>query len=191
MFVTVFITLFCTSLYINWMCQQIHVWKRIKNLNLFELFLLSCCDPVRTRRQKTSLWELWHKYLTVRTHYLYSWAGVAQSVWRLVTGWTMGWSRFDSRRGLGIFLFDIMSRPALGPTQSPIQRVPEALSLGIKRPEREADHSLPSSAEVKNAWIYTSIPRYVFMAWCLVKHWYKFAFIRTILLLCADTIAIK
>jgi hypothetical protein len=24
--------------------------------------------------------------------------------------------------------------------------------LGIKRPVREADHSLPSSAEVKNAW---------------------------------------
>jgi len=27
-----------------------------------------------------------------------------------------------------------------------------ALPLGIKRPVREADHSLPSSAEVKNAW---------------------------------------
>jgi hypothetical protein len=30
-----------------------------------------------------------------------------------------------------------------------IQWVPGALSLGIKRPEREADHSLPFSAEVK------------------------------------------
>jgi hypothetical protein len=28
----------------------------------------------------------------------------------------------------------------------------------IKRPEREADHSPPSSAEVKNAWGYTSTP---------------------------------
>jgi len=26
------------------------------------------------------------------------------------------------------------------------------------RPGREADHSLPSSAEVKNAWSYTSTP---------------------------------
>jgi hypothetical protein len=26
----------------------------------------------------------------------------------------------------------------------------------LKRPEREADHSPPSSAEVKNAWSYTS-----------------------------------
>jgi hypothetical protein len=31
-------------------------------------------------------------------------------------------------------------------------------SLGVKRPGREADHSPPSSAEVKNAWSCTSIP---------------------------------
>jgi len=30
------------------------------------------------------------------------------------------------------------------------------LSLGVKRPVREADHSLLSSGEVKNAWICTS-----------------------------------
>jgi hypothetical protein len=36
--------------------------------------------------------------------------------------------------------------------------VPAALSLGVKRPGREADHSPPSSAEVKNAWNYTSTP---------------------------------
>jgi hypothetical protein len=47
--------------------------------------------------------------------------------------------------------------PALGPTPPPAQRVPESLSLGIKRPGREADHSPPSSAEV-NAWSYTSTP---------------------------------
>jgi hypothetical protein len=28
--------------------------------------------------------------------------------------------------------------------------------LGVKRPGREADHSSPSSADVKNAWSYTS-----------------------------------
>jgi hypothetical protein len=55
---------------------------------------------------------------------------------------------FDSRRGLGLFLFTA-SRTALGPTQPRIQWVPEALSLGVKRPECEADHSPPSSAEVK------------------------------------------
>jgi hypothetical protein len=30
------------------------------------------------------------------------------------------------------------------------------LSLGIKRPRREADHSPTSSVKVKNAWSYTS-----------------------------------
>jgi hypothetical protein len=61
-------------------------------------------------------------------------------------------------RGLGIFLFTTASRTALGPTQPRIQWVPGALSLGVKRPGREADHSPPSSAEVKNAWNYTSTP---------------------------------
>jgi hypothetical protein len=45
-----------------------------------------------------------------------------------------------------------------------------ALSLGVKRPGREADHSPPCSTDVKNEWSYTSISQYVFMAWCLVKH---------------------
>jgi hypothetical protein len=38
---------------------------------------------------------------------------------------------------------------ALGPTQPRIQWVPGALSLGVKRPGRKADHSSPSIAEVK------------------------------------------
>jgi hypothetical protein len=40
-------------------------------------------------------------------------------------------------------------REFLGPTQPPIQWIQGALSLGVKRPGREADHSPPSSAEVK------------------------------------------
>jgi hypothetical protein len=51
--------------------------------------------------------------------------------------------------GLGIFLFTTPSRPTLRPTQPPIQWVAGALSLGVKREEREADHSHPSSADVK------------------------------------------
>jgi hypothetical protein len=73
-------------------------------------------------------------------------------------GWTIGVLWFDSRRELGIFLFTTASRTALGSTQRPIQWVPGALSLGVKRPVREADHSPTSNAEVKNAWSYTSIP---------------------------------
>jgi hypothetical protein len=47
----------------------------------------------------------------------------------------------------------------LGPTQPPILLVPGVLSLGVKRPGREADHSPASSDEVKNAWSYTSTPQ--------------------------------
>jgi hypothetical protein len=66
-------------------------------------------------------------------------------------------------------------RMALGSIQPSIQWVPGALSLGVKRPGREADHSPPSSAEV-NVWSYTSTPLYAFMAWCLVKHRDNFTF---------------
>jgi hypothetical protein len=39
------------------------------------------------------------------------------------------------------FLFSTSSRPALGPTQTPIQWVPGVLSPGLKRQRREADSS--------------------------------------------------
>jgi hypothetical protein len=76
-------------------------------------------------------------------------AVITQSVQRWATGWTIGVLGFDSRLGLGIFLFTTASRTALRTTQPPIQWVPGALSLGVKRPGREADHSPSSSAEVK------------------------------------------
>jgi hypothetical protein len=56
---------------------------------------------------------------------------------------------FDSWWRLEIFLFTTAFRMALGPTQPPIQWVPDALSLGLKQPEREVNHSPPSTAEVK------------------------------------------
>jgi hypothetical protein len=52
----------------------------------------------------------------------------------------------------------------LGPTQPPIQWVRGALSPGVKRQGREADHSPPVSAEVKKMWLYTSTRPYKFMA---------------------------
>jgi hypothetical protein len=52
----------------------------------------------------------------------------------------------------------------------PIASLTRGFSLVVNRPEREADHSPPSSAEVKNALRYTSTPPYVFLAECLAKH---------------------
>jgi len=59
---------------------------------------------------------------------------------------------------MGIFLFATASRPALGTIQSPIQLVQGDLTSGVKRLGREADHSPPSGAEVKNEWSYISTP---------------------------------
>jgi hypothetical protein len=42
--------------------------------------------------------------------------------------------------------------------------LPGALTPGVNLPEREADHSPPSRAEVKKTWSSTSAPQYVFMA---------------------------
>jgi hypothetical protein len=72
---------------------------------------------------------------------------------------------FDSRWGLGTFLFTTVSRLALGPTQW----VPRTFSLGVKQQERKVDYSPQSSAEVQNAWSYTSTPQYTFLTWCSVK----------------------
>jgi hypothetical protein len=89
----------------------------------------------------------------------------------IVTKLWARWPGFDSQ--------ETQSRPALGPTQPRIQRVPVALSPRLKWPEREADHSPPSSADIKNAWSYTSTPPHVFTAWCVMKHRGNFTFTDT------------
>jgi predicted membrane channel-forming protein YqfA (hemolysin III family) len=71
---------------------------------------------------------------------------------------------------MGIFLFATASRQALELTQLPIQWVLGALSPGVKWLWCEVDHLPPSGPNIKNEWSYTSIPQYMFMAWCLVKH---------------------
>lgn len=44
----------------------------------------------------------------------------------------------------------------------------KVLTLEVKCPGQEANHSSETSAEVKNAWSYISIPPYVCMAWYLI-----------------------
>jgi len=57
---------------------------------------------------------------------------------------------------MGTFLFTTIPGPALETTQSPINWVPGALSLGMKQPGHQADHSPPSSAKITDVWSYTS-----------------------------------
>jgi hypothetical protein len=61
--------------------------------------------------------------------------------------------------------FSLLRFVQIGPgAHQAIQWVPEALSPGLNRQGREADHSLATSAEVKKMWIYTSTPPYAFLA---------------------------
>jgi hypothetical protein len=77
---------------------------------------------------------------------------------------------------VGIILFSTASRLTLGPTHSFIQRIPGALSLGVKRPRREVDHSPPSTPEVKNTCNYNVITPIIVAArsrayFRPLKHW--------------------
>jgi hypothetical protein len=60
--------------------------------------------------------------------------------------------------GAGTFFFATASRSALGPTQPPIQWVLGTPSLGVKWPGNEADHTPPSSADVKSVELYFHSP---------------------------------
>jgi len=97
--------------------------------------------------------------------YLQFWAGIAQSVWRLATGWMVLGSKpvvvRDSPHP---------STPALGPVQPPIQWIPGSFPV-VKRAGRVAYHSPPSSAEVKERvelYLYSpSGPSWPVLGWTL------------------------
>jgi hypothetical protein len=75
----------------------------------------------------------------------------------IVTGY-----RLDGRGSIPcrgrIFLFSTMSRLAPGPTQPLIQWVLGTIFPRVKWPGREADHSRPSSDEVKNGIAIPPLP---------------------------------
>lgn len=64
----------------------------------------------------------------------------------------------------GFEVFFKTSRPVLGLPQSPFIGY-RVSSPGLKRPERGSDHCVPSCAEVKNKWIYTSVCPVCLQAW--------------------------
>lgn len=60
-----------------------------------------------------------------------------------------GRQRLNSRQRKEISLFGTASTSALRSNQHSVQWGEEDTSAGVQRPGREADHSYPSSAEVK------------------------------------------
>lgn len=64
------------------------------------------------------------------------------------TGWNTGFRLLARPRVFPLHSrVDIAPPHPLGPTQSPIQWVQRTLPFDVKRPAREANHSLPSTAE--------------------------------------------
>jgi hypothetical protein len=76
-------------------------------------------------------------------------------------GWTIERSELESRWGQEFSILRVVQ------TGSEVHSTSYPMGIGgsfqtIKRPEREADLSPPTRAEVKKMWIYTFTPPYVF-----------------------------
>jgi len=82
--------------------------------------------------------------------------------------WTTG-ARFPAR----IEIFPVRYRVQ---TNSGTHSASYPMNVWVLPPWREPDLSPPSSAEIKNAWGYSSSPPYVFMEWYLFKHTCNFTF---------------
>jgi hypothetical protein len=82
--------------------------------------------------------------------------------------------QFPARTGIFSLRHRVQTDAGAHPTS--YEMVPGAFSQGVKQPGREVKNSPSSNSEVKNIWSYTSIPQYVFIAWCLIKNRGNFTF---------------
>jgi hypothetical protein len=80
-----------------------------------------------------------------------------------VTGWTAELSEVESWYGKDFCPLHVVKTGSRAHPTS-YKMGTGALSSGVKRPVREADQSPPTSTEMKNTWIYTSTPPYVYVA---------------------------
>jgi hypothetical protein len=107
-------------------------------------------EKKKKKRQKKVCLGMWYVDTTLSAEVKNAWICISTPQYAF-----MAWCSLKAQGQLYLLT---ASRTALGPTQPPTERVPGALSLGVKRPRREADHSPPSNAKVKNTRIYTSTP---------------------------------
>jgi hypothetical protein len=73
-------------------------------------------------------------------------------------------AEFESRYGQEFSLLHVFQTKSGPHLASYKMRTRVFFSPGVKRPRREADHSPPTTAEVRNIWMYTSTPPHVFTA---------------------------
>jgi hypothetical protein len=86
-----------------------------------------------------------------------------------VTGWMTKESTFYSLQWWRLFLHrSVQNDSGVHPAYY-IVRYVSSFHGGLKWPLCEINHSLPSTAEIKNAWRYTSILPLSLVVWCLIK----------------------
>jgi hypothetical protein len=92
----------------------------------------------------------------------------------LVTDWKVGvWSPAGVQR----FFFDTTSASILRLNNFVIQQAPETLYTGIKKTEREADHSPPTGAKITDNYAYEHfLSAHLSMVYTLIKHMKNFIF---------------
>jgi hypothetical protein len=88
-------------------------------------------------------------YLVICNILTYSRGSSVSIITDQATGWKTG---VQFLPGTEIFLVTTESIPALGPNQPPIQWASGGPFVELKRPGREANNLLKSSANVKNAY---------------------------------------
>jgi len=118
----------------QWVQLLVRLHLRIGNSVLIFFFKATCITFNYHQEKLMRNWNTWYKHCYYKA----------------------GRPGFDFWQKLGFILLATESRPDLGPTQPPIECLRGSLSAGVMRPGREADHSPPSKAEVKNVWSYTS-----------------------------------
>jgi hypothetical protein len=130
------------------MCRTSALFLQVNFAQIVSWLISSCrgCMIAYNERERTGRMYRWLSRYSDRL-----WAG-RQRVRSLCAG-----------RGQG-FSLNHAFHVGSGVTQPTIQCVPGEISSRIRRPGREADHSPLTSAKLKNIWIYTSTPPYIFMA---------------------------
>jgi hypothetical protein len=109
----------------------------------------------RQPRNTSERWlEFWLKYGSINPNHE---AGKSVSIETRITGGRAG---FGSRQREWHDFFSSLPRSGRlwGSPSLLSNRNQEHIPPGVKRPDREPDHSPPSSAEVKNAWSYAFTP---------------------------------
>jgi hypothetical protein len=114
------------------------------------------------------LWNMWVEWYEHYQHQAPCLLAAVIAQW-YGAGLRAGWSVVRVSAGAGNFPFTTAPRPALGPTQPPIQWVQGLFPWGWSDRGMKLTTQLHLVRRSKNARGYNSTHQYAFLAWCSVK----------------------